>query len=111
MHARVPLLVVAVIALALPSLGSAQQSALSSSTPAAGPTIESSATAFRVSHASSDSASTMLQRRQNVGQPVALMIVGGVAILVGAVIGDAPGVLFMVGGAIALLYGLYQYLQ
>jgi len=39
------------------------------------------------------------------------MIVGGAAILVGAIIGDAAGTLFMIGGAVALLVGLYQYLQ
>ncbi len=42
------------------------------------------------------------------GQPVGQ---GAAAGLSGAVIGDAPGTLFMVGGAVALLYGLYLYLQ
>jgi hypothetical protein len=114
MHARARCLVLAAIALVIPALGSAQSNPTNtqaSTGPAAGPTIATSATAFRaVSVQPADSASMAMQR-QNVGQPVALMVVGGAAILVGAVIGDAPGTLFMIGGAIALLYGLYKYLQ
>jgi len=46
-----------------------------------------------------------------VGQPEAMMIVGGAAILVGAVIGGDAGDIFMVGGAVVGLFGLYKYLQ
>ena len=48
---------------------------------------------------------------KSMGQPMALMIVGGAAIVLGAVIGSDIGTLFMIGGAGALLYGLYQYLK
>lgn len=44
-------------------------------------------------------------------QPVALMIVGGAAILAGALIEGDAGRIFMVGGAVIGLIGLYQYLQ
>src|SRR5215471_17789488 len=44
-------------------------------------------------------------------QSTALIIVGGAAILVGAVIGGTPGTVFIVGGAVVGLYGLYEYLQ
>lgn len=50
-------------------------------------------------------------RGSGVGQPEALMIVGGAAILVGAVIGGDAGDIFMVGGAVVGLVGLYKYLQ
>jgi hypothetical protein len=50
-------------------------------------------------------------KQGNLGQPVALMVVGGAALVVGAIIGDDPGTIIMVGGAIVGLYGLYQYLQ
>ena len=40
-----------------------------------------------------------------------MMIVGGAALIVGAVIGDTPGTIIMVGGAVVGLVGLYQYLQ
>ena len=115
MHVRVRLVVLALFALLLPSLASAQDATLLQPAPppapAAGPTVDASATAFRALASASDFNALEMQRRQSAGKPVALMIVGGAAILVGAVIGDAPGTLFMVGGAVALLYGLYLYLQ
>jgi hypothetical protein len=40
-----------------------------------------------------------------------MMIVGGAAILVGAVIGGDAGDIFMIGGAVVGLVGLYKYLQ
>jgi hypothetical protein len=46
-----------------------------------------------------------------LGQSEAMMIVGGAAILVGAIVGGNAGDVFMVGGAIVGLYGLYKYLQ
>ena len=46
-----------------------------------------------------------------LGQNEALMIVGGAAILVGAIVGGDAGDIFMIGGAIVGLYGLYKYLQ
>ena len=46
-----------------------------------------------------------------LGQNEALMIVGGAALLVGAVVGGDAGDIFMMGGAIVGLYGLYTYLQ
>lgn len=50
-------------------------------------------------------------RGAGVGHSEALMIVGGAAILVGAIIGDSPGQVIMIGGAVVGLYGLYQFLQ
>jgi hypothetical protein len=50
-------------------------------------------------------------KNANLGQSQALMVVGGAALIVGAIIGDDPGTIIMVGGAIVGLYGLYQYLQ
>ena len=49
------------------------------------------------------------QRRTSRGQT--LMIVGGVAFLVGLVIGGDAGTAIAIGGAGVGLYGLYQYLQ
>ena len=46
-----------------------------------------------------------------IGQPEAMMIVGGAAILVGAVVGGDAGDIFMIGGAGVGLVGLYKYLQ
>ena len=41
---------------------------------------------------------------------VALMAVGGAALVIGAVIGDDAGTLVMLGGAVVGLYGLYLFL-
>lgn len=49
--------------------------------------------------------------RIGLGQARAMMIVGGAAILAGAIIGDTPGAFIMVGGAVIGLVGLYEYLQ
>jgi hypothetical protein len=46
-----------------------------------------------------------------LGQNEALMIVGGAAVLVGAIVGGTAGDFFMIGGAVVGLYGLYKYLQ
>jgi hypothetical protein len=49
--------------------------------------------------------------RAGLGQARAMMIVGAGALIAGAIIGDTVGTLFMVGGAIIGLLGLYEYLQ
>lgn len=54
---------------------------------------------------------TAAAQRANLGQAQALMIVGAAALITGAIIGDDPGTIIMVGGAVVGLYGLYQYLQ
>jgi hypothetical protein len=50
-------------------------------------------------------------QHQGLGKSVALMIVGGAAIVTGAIIGGGPGALVAVAGAGVGLYGLYLYLQ
>jgi hypothetical protein len=52
-----------------------------------------------------------MQSRSPRGQPVALMAVGVAALVAGAVIGDDVGTMFMVGGGVLGLYGLYLYLR
>ena len=49
--------------------------------------------------------------KADVGRSPAMMIVGGVALIAGAVIGGTAGTLIMVGGAVLGLFGLYNYLQ
>lgn len=50
-------------------------------------------------------------RRTDTSRNRALMIVGGAALVVGAVIGGTPGTLVMLGGAVTGLYGLYKFLE
>ena len=47
----------------------------------------------------------------SMGQPVALMIVGGAGLLTGLLIGGDGGTVIAVGGAVAGLIGLYQYIR
>lgn len=51
------------------------------------------------------------QSRMGLGQSRAMMIVGLGGLVAGAIIGGDVGTIFMVGGAVIGLYGLYKYLQ
>ncbi|HEU4720932.1 MAG TPA: hypothetical protein VFS59_06175 [Gemmatimonadaceae bacterium] len=76
----------------------------------AGPTAESARAG--VTQQTSDELRPAAQtRRAGFGQPVALMVVGGAALLTGLIIGGDAGTVIAVGGALVGLYGLYQYLQ
>jgi hypothetical protein len=72
-----------------------------------GPTLDAASVAVR--HAPATDAAPA--RRGGYGQPVALMVVGGAAVLVGLIIGGGAGTAIAIGGAVAGLVGLYQYLQ
>ena len=115
MLARLRLLVlVFVAAAAVPTVAQSQSAPDLRSTSQAGPRRDLTATAVRnLSEQQRASLADVLQRRrsQGMGQPVALMIVGGAAVVLGALIGDDVGTVFMIGGAVALLIGLYQYMQ
>jgi hypothetical protein len=75
-----------------------------------GPTRDALAAGIRISRPAT-SVSPMAATGAGLSQSQALMIVGGAAILVGAIVGDTAGTVFMVGGAVVGLYGLYRYLQ
>jgi hypothetical protein len=45
------------------------------------------------------------------GRNVALMVVGGAALIIGAAIGGTAGVLIAVAGAAVGLYGLFNFIQ
>jgi hypothetical protein len=96
----------------LPATSIAQQQSSRPST--AGPTIQSAAVGFRVSDAKVNgstkmTAAPLLARHQ--GQDVALMAVGVGAMIAGALIGDTPGTIILIGGAAMALFGLYHYLE
>lgn len=76
----------------------------------AGPTVD--AARAGVSHQTSpELRMAAAPRRGGYGQPVALMVVGGAALLTGLIIGGSAGTVIAVGGALVGLYGLYEYLQ
>ena len=49
--------------------------------------------------------------RAGAGRNPAMMIVGGVALLVGAVVGGTAGTIIMISGGVIGLLGLWNYLQ
>jgi len=73
-----------------------------------GPTLTAASVAVR--HAELPVAASPA-KRAGYGQPVALMVVGGAAVLTGLIIGNDAGAAIAVGGAVVGLIGLYQYLQ
>ena len=115
MYARLRLVILVIIALLSPSPGTAQDGNAQNGTTQSvsapgGPRLDAIVTGYRVTEQRLDS-TVALQRRSQTSKSVALMIVGGAAIVLGALIGDDVGLLFMIGGAVALLIGLYRYLQ
>jgi hypothetical protein len=58
-----------------------------------------------------DQPTVVLPQHANLGQARAMMVVGVAALIAGAVIGDTPGQIVMIGGAVIGLVGLYDYLQ
>lgn len=109
MYARIRNLLIVILASAVPTFAGAQHP--TPATQGAGPRVESLVTGFRVANQRADSTNTAQRRRAGTAKPVALMLVGGAAFLLGALIGGDVGLLFMIGGAVALLIGLYKYLQ
>ena len=82
-----------------------------SSAPAtAGPTRAAASVAVRRNMAETN---TMLPPAPNggYGQPIAMMVAGGAAVVVGIVVGGGPGYAISIGGAVIGLIGLYQYMQ
>jgi hypothetical protein len=112
MYARIRLVVLATLLVgAVPATAHAQAVDATRGTPV-GPRIDVTATAMR-NHTQQRLVDLSSMQRQSARerQSIALMIVGGAAVVLGAVIGDDVGTLFMIGGAVALLIGLYKYLQ
>ena len=80
--------------------------------PSAGPTNAASTVGIRAPAAQRSNASpAAADPHLGAGQNVALMVVGGAALIIGAAIGDTAGVLLAIGGAIVFLYGLYNFIQ
>ena len=78
--------------------------------PAAGPTMNAAAVGVRRG-TDFHNASPAPVRSGGYGQSVALMVVGGAAVLTGLIVGGGAGYAISVGGAVVGLIGLYQYIQ
>ena len=79
--------------------------------PASAPTMEAATVAVRPVESKALQLNAAAAPRKGYGQPVALMVVGGAAVLTGLIIGNDAGTVIAVGGAVMGLYGLYEYLQ
>lgn len=76
-----------------------------------GPTMDAASVAVRQPVSHENRMQNAAPRRAGYGQPVALMVVGGAALLAGLIIGGGAGTAIAVGGAVIGLYGLYEFLQ
>lgn len=95
----------------LPAAAGAQQLARTASN---GPTLQAASIGFHAPEAKvggSKSGATAAVVRPHAGQDVALMAVGVGAMIVGAIVGDTPGTIIVIGGAAMALFGLYHYLE
>jgi hypothetical protein len=79
--------------------------------PVTGPTLDAASVAVRPAETKELKLNAAAAPRRGYGQPVALMVVGGAAVLTGLIIGEDVGTVIAVGGAVMGLYGLYEYLQ
>jgi hypothetical protein len=76
-----------------------------------GPTMTSASVAVRPVETKELKLNAAAAPRKGYGQPVALMVVGGAALLTGLIIGNDAGTVIAIGGTAMGLYGLYEYLQ
>jgi hypothetical protein len=79
----------------------------------AGPTVAASTVGVKAPVASSATSRTAAARNGSLGagRNIALMVVGGAAIIIGAVIGGTAGLIIAITGAALGLYGLYYFIQ
>jgi hypothetical protein len=77
----------------------------------AGPTVAGSTIGVRRVAPEVSKSAPAAEPRLGAGRNVALMVVGGAALVIGAIIGGPAGVLLAVGGAVVGLYGLYNFVQ
>jgi hypothetical protein len=99
--------------IALPASAGAQQPVSDHALSSGGPRVELTATAMHTNAAAvnRDAALAAAARNQGLGKPVALMLVGGGALLAGLIIGGDAGTVIAIAGVVIGLIGLYQYLQ
>jgi hypothetical protein len=78
---------------------------------AAGPTVSANVAGIHRAATTKNLNAPAAEQRLGAGKNVAMMVVGGAALIIGAVIGGTAGVLIAVAGAAIGLYGLYNFVQ
>jgi hypothetical protein len=76
-----------------------------------GPTVSANVAGVRAPTVARSLNARTADAHMGAGTNVALMVVGGAALIIGAVIGGTAGVLIAVAGAAIGLYGLYYFIQ
>jgi len=76
-----------------------------------GPTVAANTVGIRAPAVTQASTARAADTHMGAGQNVALMVVGGAAIIIGAIIGETAGLLIAVAGAVIGLYGLFHFIQ
>ncbi len=101
------------LAITVPATTALAQAPAATSVPkAAGPTVAASTVGIRSNSTTTAKPNSRADERNlGAGRNVALMVVGGAALVIGAVIGGAAGILIAVAGAAVGLYGLYYFVQ
>ena len=79
--------------------------------PAPGPMLEPSAVGFHARTTQPAPAPMAMPVNGENSQNVALMVVGGAGLIVGAVIGGRSGMIVMLGSGVIGLVGLFRYMQ
>lgn len=104
------LLITAVLSLTAAGVSTARAQA-SEPRPVPGPTVAAARVAASADLRMDAKVPASLDLRQRLTRSETLMIIGGAIFLAGAIIGDDPGTIIMIGGAAVGIYGLYLYLQ
>jgi hypothetical protein len=76
-----------------------------------GPRIENERLGVAPAVSAAERADAAGAAQPRMGEPMAMMIVGGAALVAGLIIGGGPGTVLALGGAVIGLVGLYQYLR
>lgn len=76
-----------------------------------GPRAEAARFGVAPAEVATEDPSFAAQQRRGMGEPIAMMVVGGAALLAGLIIGGDAGTVIAIGGVIVGLFGLYQYLR
>jgi hypothetical protein len=76
-----------------------------------GPTVSANTAGIRAPTSAQSLNARAADTHMGAGENVALMVVGGAALIIGAIIGHTAGVLIAVTGAAIGLYGLYHFIQ
>ena len=112
MNRKLISLAAALALMMLPQIMSAQSATpVAQSDHSVGPTISANTAGIRAPTAARSLNARAADAHMGAGTNVALMVVGGAALIIGAVIGGTAGVLIAIAGAVVGLYGLYYFIQ